>query len=92
MVLGLLEEYTCSNLLSSVLMGLLWSPFARLRLQENQLNFRFAATTRLQLTSHQREPHHHPIPLPEDLMQKVGGGYGFTMIDLANAYAGSQKS
>ena len=36
--------------------------------------------------------HHHPMPLPEDLMQKLGGGYGFTMIDLADAYAGSRKS
>ena len=27
-----------------------------------------------------------PVPLPEDLMHKLGGGYGFTKIDLANAY------
>ena len=26
------------------------------------------------------------MPLPEDLMQKLGGGYGFTKIDLADAY------
>ena len=89
MMLGLLEEY--SNLLSSALMGLLWSPFARLRLQENQLNFRFAATTRLQLTV-SGNPHHHPMPLPEDLMQKLSDGYGFTKIDLADAYSGSRKS
>eukprot|EP00731_Ephydatia_muelleri_P034369 Em0057g1a len=36
--------------------------------------------------SHQLEPHRHPMPLPEDLMRKLGGGYGFTKIDLADAY------
>jgi hypothetical protein len=30
--------------------------------------------------------HHHPIPLPEDLMRKLSGGYAFTKIDLADAY------
>ena len=30
----------------------------------------------------QLEPHQYPMPLPEDLMQKLGGGYGFTKIDL----------
>ena len=34
----------------------------------------------------QLEPHRHPIPHPEDLMQKPGGGYGFTKIDLSDAY------
>ena len=34
----------------------------------------------------QLETHRHPIPRPEDLMQKLGGGYGFTKIDLADAY------
>ena len=34
----------------------------------------------------QLEDHHQPIPLPEDLMQKLGEGYGFTKIDLADAY------
>eukprot|EP00731_Ephydatia_muelleri_P005288 Em0002g1464a len=34
----------------------------------------------------QLEPHRHPIPHPEDLMQKLGGGYGFTKIDLSDAY------
>ena len=34
----------------------------------------------------QLELHRHPLPLPEDLMQKLSGGYGFTKIDLANAY------
>ncbi|KAL5510824.1 hypothetical protein EMCRGX_G006430 [Ephydatia muelleri] len=33
----------------------------------------------------QLEPHRHPIPRPEDLMQKLGGGYGFTKIDLLDA-------
>nr|KAG5701179.1 hypothetical protein BaRGS_023288 [Batillaria attramentaria] len=30
--------------------------------------------------------HRHPIPLPEELMQKLGGGFGYTKIDLADAY------
>ena len=34
----------------------------------------------------QLETHWHPIPRPDDLMQKLGGGYGFTKIDLADAY------
>eukprot|EP00731_Ephydatia_muelleri_P007450 Em0003g1698a len=34
----------------------------------------------------QLEPHRHPMPLPEDLMRKLGGGHGFTKIDLADAY------
>ncbi|KAL5505455.1 hypothetical protein EMCRGX_G006888 [Ephydatia muelleri] len=34
----------------------------------------------------QLEPHPHPMPLPEDLMRKLGGGHGFTKIDLADAY------
>eukprot|EP00731_Ephydatia_muelleri_P000958 Em0001g958a len=32
------------------------------------------------------EPHRYPMPLPEDLMRKLSGGYGFTKIDLADAY------
>ena len=34
----------------------------------------------------QLETHRHPIPRPEDLMHKLGGGCGFTKIDLADAY------
>ena len=34
----------------------------------------------------QLEEHRQPIPLPEDLMRKLGGGFGFTKIDLADAY------
>ena len=30
--------------------------------------------------------HRQPIPHPEKLMQKLGGGYGYTKIDLADAY------
>ena len=30
--------------------------------------------------------HRHPLPLPEELIRKLGGGYGFTKIDLADAY------
>ena len=36
--------------------------------------------------NHQLEPHCHPVPLLEDLMRKLGGGYGFTKVDLADAY------
>ena len=34
----------------------------------------------------QLETHRQPIPLPEELVLKFGGGYGFTKIDLADAY------
>ena len=34
----------------------------------------------------QLETHRQPIPLPEKLIQKLGGGYGFTKIDLTDAY------
>ena len=34
----------------------------------------------------QLEPHRYLMPLPEDLMRKLSGGYGFTKIDLADAY------
>ena len=36
--------------------------------------------------NHQLETHRHPIPLPDDLMRRLGGGYYFTKIDLADAY------
>ena len=41
----------------------------------------YSATVNSQL-----EVHRHPLPLPEDLMRKLGAGYGFTKIDLADAY------
>ena len=34
----------------------------------------------------QLETHRHPISTPEKLMQKLSGGYGFTKMDLADAY------
>ena len=34
----------------------------------------------------QLEVHRHPLPSPEDLMRRLGGGEGFTKIDLADAY------
>ena len=34
----------------------------------------------------QLEDHRHPLPLPEELMQKLGGGFGYTKIDLTDAY------
>ena len=34
----------------------------------------------------QLEDHRHPMPLPDELMQKLGGGFGYTKIDLADAY------
>jgi len=34
----------------------------------------------------QLETHRHLLRLPEELMRKLGGGYGFTKIDLEDAY------
>ena len=34
----------------------------------------------------QLEDHRHPLPLPEELMQKLGGGFGYTKTDLTDAY------
>lgn len=34
----------------------------------------------------QLEPHRYPMPLPDDLMRKLSGGYGFSKIDLADAF------
>ena len=36
--------------------------------------------------NHQLETHQHPIPSPDDLMQRLSGGYYFTKIDLVDAY------
>ena len=38
------------------------------------------------LVNSQLEIHQHPLPLPEDLIQTLGGDHGFTKLDLANAY------
>ena len=35
----------------------------------------------------QLEPNRHPLPIPEDLIRKLGGGYGFTKVDLAHAFS-----
>jgi transposase InsO family protein len=32
------------------------------------------------------EVHRQPMPLPEELMQRLGGGFGYTKVDLADAY------
>ena len=32
------------------------------------------------------EKHRHPIPLPDQLMMKLGGGYCYSKVDLADAY------
>ena len=34
----------------------------------------------------QLKTHRQPLPLPKDLMRKLGGGYNFSKIDLADAY------
>ena len=34
----------------------------------------------------QLKDHRQLVPLPEDLMRKLGGGYSFTKVDLADAY------
>ena len=36
--------------------------------------------------NNQLKTHRKPIPLPEDLIRKLGGGYCYTTIDLADAY------
>ena len=36
--------------------------------------------------NHQLETHRHPIPSPDNLMQRLSGGYYFTKINLADAY------
>ena len=41
----------------------------------------YSATVNPQLATHR-----HPLPRPEELMQKLGGGFKFTKIDLADAY------
>ena len=41
----------------------------------------YSATVNPQLKSH-----HHPLPCPEKVMQRQGGRFGFTKIDLADAY------
>ena len=40
----------------------------------------------------QLEDHRHPLPLPEELMQKLGGGFGYSKVDLADAYHQIQLS
>ena len=39
--------------------------------------------------SSQLEDYQHPLglPIPKDLMGRLGGGYGFTKIDLADTYS-----
>ena len=48
------------------------------------------AFTRLRRLLCNRKPadgnHQHPLPLPEELMRRLGGGYGFTKVDQADAY------
>ena len=34
----------------------------------------------------QLETHRYPMPRPDDLMRKLSGGYGFSKVDLADAY------
>ena len=34
----------------------------------------------------QLEDHRHPLPLPEELTQKLGGGFGYIKTDLVDAY------
>ena len=34
----------------------------------------------------QLKPHRHRLPIPEDLVRKLGGGCGFTKVDLADAF------
>ena len=34
----------------------------------------------------QLEPHRYPMPLPDDLVRKLSGGYGFSKVDLVDAF------
>ena len=66
-------------------MGLQWCPYARRPYRGNKGRSYVCAAITVTLNS-QLEIHRHPIPRPEDLMQKLGGGCSFTKIDLADAY------
>ena len=44
------------------------------------------------MVNHELEAHRYPMPRPEDLMQRLGGGHGFTKIDLSDAYNHIQLS
>ena len=54
-------------------------------LAHRRQRFVFAGITPLPWTP-QLKKHRHPILMPEDLMQKLSGGYYFSKIDLAEAY------
>ena len=75
----------CGSQSSSTTMGYQWFPTRKPFLPGQPAKLRvcgdYAVTVNQQL-----EPHRHPMPLPEDLMQKLGGGLGFTKIDLVDAY------
>ena len=58
-----------------------WFLFESLLCQVKQVCGDYSVTVNSQL-----EDHRQPIPLPEDLMRKLGRGYCFSKIDLANAY------
>ena len=81
---GLLEE--CGNLFNSVPMGPLWFPFAcKAAIPGKPAKHRVSGDCSITI-NHQLEAHRHPMPLPEDLMWKLSGGYGFTKVDLADTY------
>ena len=50
----------------------------------------YNACSRTSVTHAAETNHRHPLPLPEDLMRKLGGGYDFTKVDLADAYKPDQ--
>ena len=56
-----------------------------LRPGEKKADFRICGDYSVTVNS-QLEPHRYPMPLPEDLMRKLGGSRYFSKIDLADAF------
>ena len=72
----------CGSQPSSTTMGHQWFLLVSHAFPDNQLNFGSVGITLSLLISNWNLT----MPLPEDLMQKLGGGLGFTQIDLVDAY------
>ena len=52
---------------------------------QNKARIRVCGDYSVTVTS-QLETHHQPIPLPDNLMKNLRGGYCLTKVDLADAY------
>ena len=71
---------------SSMHMVLLLFPFESLATQISSRRKYVSVEIILVTANPQLEPHQNPLPIPEDLIRKLGGGYGFTKVDLADAF------